>query len=663
MPSSMRIALLLLLTNPAHTIKHAPADGFPSNNMYTGGSAEAWCSQAGVMPDDSTDTQDVSATTVPSLLELARHALDQAWVLQTAALNPDRRSLPTPWDQIIADEELPRAKRARYHSITTASAVVSAAAGSVATTVIALPAEASVLMVTIFVIVDGASIALRVPYGATVVALFLALASRVSKNVRRGCFLVYRGRRLDEQRTLESYGIGRDATITLVRRVLGGLKRKLEMAPLWATSPQPMELDLSDPALSSPAGHPQDPLRAASPGGMSDTSARTASSSASSVSSAASSAVMVDAADAADAANGPNLQELFSEIGLRTDTLAASSKKLYTAPNPLHEALRAANAAVVRVVISDRRTGKHLQIGSGVITNASGRIRHAAHTVVQCMTRHNLTSLDDIAIRIAVYNGNSDGSRWAYWAESLTSLDEMKEKDERGRYLEHAWLQIRGTVSMSPSKLYPNEMTTTYTLDSYTNGGLPAFDFIPLAVYAPTTPDARVLAVDWAPGYSEHIHIHPVGQVVIVSPTLLKVDVPLNHGASGSPLLVLDDHGNMSVVAIGSYAITEVWTAPSFWRLARTVHATTAVFGDAPIGNLTWVENAANLSLLAHAAETYVGGAEESKRARPRQHHSPRRRRSAGSRWQRVPPTSARSATRCMTRRASIMRSSTSATQ
>jgi len=325
---------------------------------------------------------------------------------------------------------------------------------------------------------------------------------------------------------------------------------------------------------------------------------------------------MVDAADAADAANGPNLQELFSEIGLRTDTLAASSKKLYTAPNPLHEALRAANAAVVRVVISDRRTGKHLQIGSGVITNASGRIRHAAHTVVQCMTKHNLTSLDDIAIRIAVYNGNSDGSRWAYWAESLTSLDEMKEKDERGRYLEDAWLQIRGTVSMSPSKLYPNEMTTTYTLDSYTTGGLPAFDFIPLAVYAPTTPDARVFAVDWAPGYSEHIHIHPVGQVVIMSPTLLKVDVPLNHGASGSPLLVLDDHGNVSVVAVGSYAITEVWTAPSYWRLARTVHATTAVFGDTPISNLTWVENAANLSLLADAAERYcaidlTGGAEE----------------------------------------------------
>jgi len=234
------------------------------------------------------------------------------------------------------------------------------------------------------------------------------------------------------------------------------------------------------------------------------------------------------------------------------------------APYSGDAAKRAAMAACVHVSIFDRRTGMHLQLGSGVITDASGRIRHAAHTILRPMDKYNLTNLADIAIRIAVYNGDGDGSRWAYWAESLTSLDEMKEKDERGRYLEHAWLQICGTVSMSPSKLYPKDKTTTYTLDSYTTGGLPAFDFIPPAVYAPTY--TRVFAVDWAPGYAEHAH-HQVGQIVFESLMLLKLDVPLNHGASGSPLLVLDDHGNVSVVAIGSYAITEVWTAPSFWRL------------------------------------------------------------------------------------------------
>jgi len=111
------------------------------------------------------------------------------------------------------------------------------------------------MMITIFVVVDGVSRVLRVRHTATVDAVFVGLLHTLgarNKDALRQCLLVYGGRVLGPgERGIGTCGIDHNATLTLVRLVLGGLSPNEA-----ATLPAPATPATAAAPSAMPSGSP-----------------------------------------------------------------------------------------------------------------------------------------------------------------------------------------------------------------------------------------------------------------------------------------------------------------------------------------------------------------------------------------------------------------------
>ena len=83
------------------------------------------------------------------------------------------------------------------------------------------------VLVTVFVVLDGRSHCLRVPFQGKVQLLVDAMATRVGAVALTSCTVQHRGRILDVHVALADYGIGNDSIVSMLHGLLGGMHQNL----------------------------------------------------------------------------------------------------------------------------------------------------------------------------------------------------------------------------------------------------------------------------------------------------------------------------------------------------------------------------------------------------------------------------------------------------
>lgn len=220
--------------------------------------------------------------------------------------------------------------------------------------------------------------------------------------------------------------------------------------------------------------------------------------------------------------------------------------------------LARAKRATVRICTMTLRGGSGrwhvLTAGSGAIVSRDGHILTAAHLFLHPTAMGALfgggSPAPEVLIAIGAYDTDGSPSKWAWWAELLTPIDLLREKDASGiRLLDLAILKVRGALALSPAVFAG--VDEPYTVERRGQDAPPPFsDALRLGKEADVVSGCPLLVLGWpSPHGQRTIFVDSTHECISREGSLLRSRAFIHAGSSGGPALT----ASLQVVGVISH--------------------------------------------------------------------------------------------------------------
>ena len=202
--------------------------------------------------------------------------------------------------------------------------------------------------------------------------------------------------------------------------------------------------------------------------------------------------------------------------------------------------LTSAKRATVRVVALVRSSGEVLSAGSGCIVSRDGHVLTAAHLFIS--PRNGLLfggkyAAADVVLAVGMFDADALASRWSHWAELLTPLEVLQERDEKRRLLDLAILRIRGTLVVRPPSFTGTR--TRYTVERQGDEPPPQFsDTLRLGRPQDVASGSALFVLGWpSPDGQTSIFVDSTHECLAREGTIIRTRAFIHAGSSGGPAL------------------------------------------------------------------------------------------------------------------------------